>query len=154
MYVGKRSSHKSVNNPGRHLGFASKDINSERDANDSVRLTTEVPSRNQFNLPAEVRSEWNKMNIQKPLITKDTKLSDKVLDNRPSIPVPLPRIRELDLEVKSFHKYPFGPLMQLLDLGILLYTYIYAYAYRKGFLIAYLSIKHEDGVLLSGFIVQ
>lgn len=84
-----------------HLGFTLSDVNSKRDASDSVRLATEVPLTNQFNLPAEARSEWNKMNLQKPFITKNTKLPEKDSDSLPSIPVPLLN-RELDLKVKSF----------------------------------------------------
>ncbi|KAF3456189.1 hypothetical protein FNV43_RR00839 [Rhamnella rubrinervis] len=85
---GKRSSHSSPHlkqgKSFKPLELTSSSTNGKREENDSLS-TIQVPSSN-LNLPTKIRSRW-KMDTQKPLTKKDTKISENVLD-QPILPDP------------------------------------------------------------------
>lgn len=99
---GKRSSHIS---PGLKQGMLLKPLelmssssDGKREESDSLS-TMQVPSSKQPNLPTKIRSRW-KTYTQKPLIKKDTKTSENVLDEQPNLPAPSSHNREPNPKVK------------------------------------------------------
>lgn len=64
------------------LDLTSSDTNFEGKVNDSVILATDVPTATQLNIPTKARSR-RKMGKRKPLITKDIKCLEKVIEDQP-----------------------------------------------------------------------
>lgn len=153
MFKGKCCSHDSVHQQVKlvkPLDHTSSDNNSKREVKDSASLTTEVTSGDQFNSPTKARSTW------RTFIRKDINSPVKRLDEQPNIAAPLLRKREPNPKVISLNYFIlfFGLLLQFLESLKFVFIHVYVYAYRKAFLTACLGMKHGDGVLLSGSIVQ
>uniref|UniRef100_A0A2N9IY91 HTH myb-type domain-containing protein n=1 Tax=Fagus sylvatica TaxID=28930 RepID=A0A2N9IY91_FAGSY len=100
---GRRSSHNaSQAKPGRmgkptEHATLSTDLRGE--GNNSALSTVRVSSAGQVNLPTKARSR-RKMDLQKPLIQNDSKSSENILNDLPSIPIPSPHDRVLILKEK------------------------------------------------------
>ena len=107
---GRRSSHNSAQaKQGRVVKSKertplSTDLRGE--GNDSALPTVQVTSADQVNLPTKARSR-RKVDLQKPVIQNDSKSSESILNDHPSIQILSSHDRVLSLKVKYILLFMF-----------------------------------------------